>query len=124
MSEKPDIVMHFANGNEQRVVLIELTVPFEPNIRKARERKEERYHQLLGDIKAKHIESHLVCFEIGSRGVVTKENKQQVKKIFKYVGVNACKNIVNKLSKLALVGSYVIFNAKSDPSWTDMTLLD
>ena len=37
-TEKPDIVLYFPGKNEQRVVLIELTVPFEPNIRKARAR--------------------------------------------------------------------------------------
>ena len=74
-TEKPDIVLHFPEEEQQKVVLIELTVPFEPNIRKARERKLERYCQLNHDIKANNIESHLICFEIGSRGVVSKDNK-------------------------------------------------
>ena len=123
-TEKPDIVMNFPGGDDRQVILIELTVPFEPNILKARERKEGRYCQLNNDIKARDIESHLICFEIGSRGVVTKENKKQIKTIFRFVGEKSCKHIVEKLSRLALVGSYVIFNARLDSSWTDMTLLD
>ena len=123
-TEKPDIVLHLVNEDVQQVVLIELTVPFEPNMYRARERKLERYCQLNNDIKAKNIESHLICFEVGSRGVISKENKQQIKKIFRFVGEKSCKGIITKLSQLALIGSYVIFNSRSDPAWTDMTLLD
>ena len=61
-TEKPDIVLHFPDEEQQQVVLIELTVPFEPNTRKARERKLERYCQLNHDIKANDIESHLNLF--------------------------------------------------------------
>ena len=105
------------------MVLIELTVPFEPNIRKARERKEARYVQLNRDIIANNYESHLICFEVGSRGVVTKENKQQIKNIFYLVGSRKCKDVTLTMSKLALIGSYVIYNARGEPQWTDMALL-
>ena len=41
-SERPDIVMHFPSV--RKVVLMELTVPFEPNIEKARVRKNRTIH--------------------------------------------------------------------------------
>nr|XP_054761187.1 acyl-CoA synthetase short-chain family member 3, mitochondrial-like [Lytechinus pictus] len=47
-TEKPDITLCFPESTPPKIVLIELTVPFEPNIRKARERKEAMVEQ--GDI--------------------------------------------------------------------------
>ena len=44
-----------------------------------------------------NIESHLICFEIGNRGVVSKDNKTQIRKILKFVGEKACKDIVKPI---------------------------
>ena len=122
-TEKPDITLCFPEATPPKMVLIELTVPFEPNIRKARERKEVRYAQLNRDIISRNYESHLICFEVGSRGVVTKDNKQQIKTIFHHVGSRKCKDVTLTMSKLALIGSYVIYNTRGEPQWTDMALL-
>ena len=123
-TEKPDVVLCFPEASPVKVVLIELTVPFEPNIRKARERKEDRYAQLNRNIRSKKHESHLICFEVGSRGVITKENKQQIKSIFRHVGSRKCRDVMLMMSKVALIGSYVIYNARGEPQWTDIALLD
>ena len=56
-SERPDIVTHFPTV--RKVILMELTVPFEPNIKKARTRKLERYSQLQSDITSNNFNCHL-----------------------------------------------------------------
>ena len=94
------------------------------SINKARKRKEDRYAQLNMDIRSKKYESHLICFEVGSRGVITKDNKQQIKSIFRHVGSRKCRDAMLTISKLALIGSYVIYNARAEPQWTDVALLD
>ena len=108
---------------ENKIVLVELTVPFETNIEKSRQRKCERYEQLVNDIKAAGFMCNLVCVEVGSRGVITKENKNQLHKLQNRVKLRSVKEFLQQLSILFLISAYVIFNARNEPVWTDMSLL-
>ena len=72
--ERPDIVI--IDRNKKLVELGELTVPFEPNIDNARKRKEEKYSSLVVDIERNGFKCSLTCFEVGSRGLVTKETDE------------------------------------------------
>ncbi|XP_071507989.1 uncharacterized protein, partial [Diadema antillarum] len=81
-SERPDIVL--VNQSSKSVVIGELTVPFESNIDSAHNRKSEKYASLVLDIENQGYSCELICFEVGSRGLVTKENKRQVTKLFKF----------------------------------------
>ena len=81
-SERPDIVI--VNQDSKSVVIGELTVPFESNIDSAHKRKSEKYAPLVLDIGNKGYSCELICFEVGSRGLITKENKRQITKLFKF----------------------------------------
>ena len=60
---RPDIVI----WNDQITILIELTIPFEPGIDTAAERKRTRYADLLARCSTTH-QAHLTTIEVGSMG--------------------------------------------------------
>ena len=119
-SEKPDICIYIPDDN--KVILVELTVPFETNFDKARQRKCERYEKIIRDINDAGYQCTLICIEIGSRGVITKENKKQLKKLQSLVRLKQT-DFYKQLSKISLICSYAIYNARYEPAWTDMSLL-
>ncbi len=77
-AEKPDIVC--VNAKEKSISILELSVPFETNIDKARSYKSNKYSNLITDIENAGYKCHLICFEVGSRGLITSNNKGQLKK--------------------------------------------
>ena len=72
-SQKPDIVLYWPN--EKRVILFELSVPFEPNINKAHCTKTDRYSSLVSDINEAGSNCSLVAVEIGSGGLIDTEKQ-------------------------------------------------
>lgn len=112
----PDIVIHWVTSN--KLTIIELTVPFETNIKNANDRKIERYSSLCNDLKDQGIETQLHALEVGSRGLLTKSNIIVLKSVFKSVSSHKShKLIFNHISKLSLLGSYAIFNSRKEPNW-------
>ena len=112
---KPDIVVH--NKEDNSIHLIELTVPFETNIQKAHDRKSSKYENLVSDISDNGFTCDLTCFEIGSRGLITPDNINNIKAIFTFVKAKPSKKFMKELSKLALMCSYTIWNARHEPAW-------
>ena len=99
---------------------MELTVPFEMNIIKAHTRKMERYGSLVTDLK--HIAGYnvqLLCVEIGSRGLITQDNKSRIKSIFKYAGSKARQSLFKDISTNALLCSYALWNCRHEPLWVE-----
>ena len=52
------------------------SVCFETNFEQARERKINRYAALINDLSDNDYVPNLLCLEIGSRGLITKDNKK------------------------------------------------
>ncbi|XP_072182267.1 uncharacterized protein [Diadema setosum] len=116
-SERPDIVL--VNQSSKSVVIGELTVPFKSNIDSAHNRKSEKYASLVLDIENQGYSFELICFEVGSRGLLTKENKRQVTKLFKFVSdTRRIREHIRTISKIAILTSFAIYNARNEPSWT------
>ena len=112
----PDICVYLKELS--KVVIIELTVPFETNINKAHENKSNKYAPLMNDIIANGYEVDFFAIEIGSRGYINSENNSSLKKMRKLLKISTPLNkLKNCLSKLAIISSFVIFHAKSEPSW-------
>ena len=112
---KPDIVIF--NKQRKSIHLVELTVPFEPNIAKAHDRKQGKYLDLVSDITDNGFACDLTCFEVGSRGLITPNNVGYIDKVFSFVGARSKKSFLRELSKLALLSSYTIWNARQEPAW-------
>ena len=74
--QKPDLC--FIDFNKKDIILIELTVPFETNIAEAHQRKQDRYAGLVHDIREAGWNPVEICLEIGSRGLITPENKKRL----------------------------------------------
>lgn len=119
--QKPDICI--VEPSKKCVTLLELSVPFEPNIDKARSTKLERYASLVADINdMTDWHCDLVCLEVGSRGLITKDNKMQIKRVFNIVKEKRMNSIYADISLRANSASYAIFNARFCSVWIDSNM--
>ena len=63
---RPDIVIY----NPKTVVLLELTVPFDERMSEAKQRKEDKYEELIEEIAASGTKAELHTIEVGTRGII------------------------------------------------------
>ena len=69
----------------KKLLILELTVPFELNIQKAHSFKTNKYSSLISDIKSNNVQTNFIALEIGSRGYIDSENMKRLKEIFKFI---------------------------------------
>ena len=119
---RPDMVV--INRNNKKILLIELTCPFETNIKQANTRKMIRYNDLQHDLQQIGYKTFLLPFEVGVRGHISPENKQTINKILTltHTKINTNK-VTQELGKISLLCSYIIFKASSQPEWTEPPLV-
>ena len=100
-------------------LVLELTCPFDArtNIDGARKRKTERYPNLHDDL-SENFKCELITLEICSRGYIDKENCSRLAHICKIFKIKHIRDLTVTLSKLALIGSRIIYNGRHSPSWT------
>ena len=77
-SEKPDIVII----TPSEITIIELSVPFESNIKIRHEFKCTKYAMLISDLKQTDRVVRFYALEVGSRGYISNDNKDSLKDIF------------------------------------------
>ena len=120
---KPDLVI--LNRSEKTIFLLELTCSFETNIEAANIRKMAKYSALKSDLVEKGYICHLIPFEVGSRGYISKSNKLSLMNTFlsNRLKPNVFKCIRN-MSKISLLCSFSIFHAYTQPTWTDPPFLE
>ena len=103
---------------------MELTCSFKKNIDSANLRKHTNYLDLKTDIEEAGCITNLVPFEVGSRGQITTRNKKSI--------MESCKRnslkmkhilIMKEMSKISLLCSFAIFQARGQPSCQDPPLL-
>ena len=122
-SQRPDMVILNTNTTPSTVPLVELTCPFTRNITAANTRKRKRYELLTSDIQEAGFTCMNLPFEIGSRGHVTLSNKNTLSSICKVTGVKKIQHVIRNCSKLVLLASYSIYNARSCHDWTGQDYL-
>jgi len=109
----------------EKLVIIELTVPFELGIDKAHSFKCNKYAPLVSDIESSGYQVELIAIEIGSRGYISPDNIKRAKAIHKMCNKPVSfKNFRNNLSKLAIVSSFSVFYAKHEPTWMNPPFLE
>ena len=114
--QRPDLVI--INRSEKKIALLELSVSFENNLESAHLRKRLRYENLTSDLQEKGWETENLPFEIGSRGLVTKRNKNTIFSTTKKYNIKVKKNqLVKDISKISLLCSFAIFQAHCQPDW-------
>ncbi len=83
--------------------------------------KVAKYQSLISDIENNSFTVEYHAIEIGSRGYISKENSTRLKKVHKSMAINTpYKKFQNSISKLAIISSFVIFHAKTEPTWLNL----
>ena len=118
--QKPDLVIVKRNSTPPEVALVELTVPWDSasGMEKARIRKDDRYDKLKTDIEGNGFKCHNIPLEVGARGFINTRNKGVISHICKIMNIKKVSQVLKNCSKLALLGSYVIWNARHSQDWT------
>ena len=116
-SQHLDLVI--VDGTQKGILVMELTIPFEMNIKDAHSRKLERYGSLVVDLRSAGYKVELSCVEIGSRGLITNGNKTRIKTIFKFVGSKARQSFFRDVAKNVLLCSYALWNCRHEPLWVE-----
>ena len=102
-------------------VIFELTCPWDSNIDRSHDFKEQKYSPLVADLSANYRVS-LFSIEISARGFISKSNKARLKS-FAFKCCNDAKLVTKSLirvcSKASLLSSYSIFSARMEPSWNN-----
>ncbi len=120
----PDLCLFTENEDGKFLTILELTVPFELNIDSAHSRKSNKYSSLIIDIQNNNVITKFIALEIGSRGYINSENLKRLKDIHKLIKNDiSFKTFKNTISKIAIVSSFAIFNARNDPSWDNYPTL-
>ena len=114
-ADRPDIVV--LDKAKKAVYILELTAPFESNISTRHTYKTNKYAYLLKDIS--DYKPTVIAYEVGSRGHISKENRDRLKIIFKLCekGITF-KNFVDNISKISITSSFYIYNCRKNPQWT------
>jgi hypothetical protein len=96
---RPDLTL--LDEVHNRVVLGELTVPWEDGIAEAHERKLLRYEELVAEIRERGFSCQLVAFEVGCRGFTA----ASLKKFLNVAGVPRTRKTVGACGERAVEGS-------------------
>ena len=115
---KPDLfIVHEAS---RFIVMVELTCPWDTNVERSHNYKQEKYSPLVADL-ASHYRVRYYPVEVSVRGQVTKGNKAR----FKSFIYECCNNprpvfklLISHCSKLSLLASFSIFSARKEPTWS------
>merc|ERR1719319_3544 len=121
----PDLVIIDRPTTPVRVVLVELTVPWDSSntIQAAYERKTARYERLEEDLRLEGYDSSNLPLEVGCRGVVTARNLGVLSNLCTMVGIRSMKRLRANLGRIALLGSYRIWLARRSQDWAPGDLI-
>ena len=121
----PDLVLVDKSVTPTRVVLLELTVPWDSanSFKAALDRKTDRYERLTEDLKLAGYNTLNLPLEIGCRGLVNSRNTSVLASICSMVGIRGFQKLRGTLGKIALLGSYRIWLARKSQEWSPGELI-
>lgn len=109
--------MVVVDAEQRRVIILELTCPFDSN---AHDFKMGKYASLVNDLRGDGYIVDLYCVEITVRGQISKANRARIKSfLLKSTGLRRGSSVelTCKLSKACLISSFSIFCARNEASW-------
>ena len=123
--QKPDLVVIDRSVAPVKVLLVELTVPWDAanSFQAALDRKTARYERLTEDLKEAGFDSRNLPLEIGCRGVINQRNAANLEFICNQVGIRGIKKLKGALGRIALIGSYRIWLARNSQEWSSGELI-
>ena len=103
-----------------RAAIFELTCPAEHRIDTAHTLKVNKYNHFNSD--QHQMQVAVEAFEIGTKtGHITKDNRARLVNIHKFCkkGIKV-KTFMNNIAAITILGSYYIFNCRSQVLWPEM----
>ena len=107
---RPDIVC--VSRLQKQAVLLELTVCFEEAYVAAKERKTEKYLDLVAEIEEKGYNVELITLEVGSRGLLCLDGFKQLHSIL-YVNKKKWMQFLKSVASTAISGSFKIWTSRN-----------
>ena len=123
--QKPGLVVNDKFENPTKMVLVELTVPWDSanSFQAALERKTARYESSTEDLREAGFQMLNLPLEIGCRGVINQRNATTLKTICNQLGIRGLKKLRGALGRIALIGSYRIWLARNSQEWSPGELI-
>ena len=123
--QKPDLVIIDRSDLPTKVILLELTVPWDSseNFKAAYERKTARYERLAGDLREMGYKASNIPFEIGCRGTLNARNSVVLETLCNILRIPGWQKLKGALGRIALLGSYRIWLARHSQDWTGGELI-
>ena len=117
-AQKPDLVI--VKRKSKEVKLVELTIPWDSsnNMAAAVLRKTDRYQGLCTEIMGNGYKCDNTPLEVGTRGMINQRNKAVITNLCQDMKIKKASNVIKTCSKLALLGSYTLWNARFSNDWT------
>ena len=116
--QRPDVFL--VSRRLRKVILFELTVPWDANVNSSHDLKVRKYASLVNDLLAEYsVETY--CFEVSVHGQISKINRARLKSfLFMTTGQKrpSAVKLINNVSKAALLGSFSIFTARNELTWS------
>ena len=121
----PDLVIIDRSVTPAKVVLLELTVPWDSasSFKAALDRKTARYERLALDLEERGFVVSNMPLEIGCRGVIDKRNSLVLETICNLFNIRAHQRLKGALGRIALLGSYRIYLARKSSEWNGGELI-
>ena len=110
---RPDIVLW--SVAEKRVLLVELTVPWEQGLQEAYERKKLRYTDLVAECQEKGWRATTYPVEVGCRGFISLSTQRFLRDLGFTAGKS--KGIMKDLAEEAEKGSFWLWLRRKDKTW-------
>ena len=108
---RPDLcIIDRAN---QKITIVELTVPYTSNISSAQERKSLKYRPLVAGLEEMGFETTFYTIELCSRGIAAQGTSRILKSLC-HSSRSETRELVKSLSRLVIKCSYIIFREKDN----------
>ena len=119
----PDIVIHDKTSSPHKIILLELTCPWDTAAKNAESRKTLRYERLALDLEEAGLEVLNMPLEVGARGYISPRNKGVLACISSLCKVKDYKRLVSTVGKISLLGSYKVWLARRSSEWSPGQLI-
>jgi hypothetical protein len=121
-TQRPDLVIVDQSVYGRfRIALVKLTCPWDTDAKRAEERKTARYADLKEELSNQGWDCSLCLIEVGARGHIVKSVKECLWSLFRAwhppAHRSGIEQMIKDVSRISLVCSFTIFQARNDPVW-------
>ena len=117
-AQRPDLFL--VDRVSKKVIVFELTVPWDGNVDTSHDFKQRKYTPLVNDL-SRNFKVEFYCVEVSVRGQLTKANKARLKSfLLMCTGLRrkSAVTLIQNVSKAALLGSFSLFSARGELTWS------